>query len=127
GESLAEIAVKHAVQEVEPLGMRRGQPVADQLDAVIAKCLRKRPADRFQSMRELDAALAACELHTSWTPEDAQIFWEDRAHRGTWKATASREPRIGLETPRLGSEFGSSLRSNANAETLPGVIGPHDS
>lgn len=126
GESVAEIAVKHAVQEVEPVGKRRGQPVAEQLDAVIAKCLRKRPADRFQSMRELDAALAACNLHTSWSSDDARIFWEDRANRGTWKATPSREPRIGLETPRLGSEFGSSLRSNANAETLPGVITPYE-
>jgi serine/threonine-protein kinase len=115
GESLAEIGAAHAVQELVPVAKVRGQPVGDQLEAVVAKCLRKRPADRFQSMRELDAALAACELHPRWTPEQARRFWEDRAARAAWKA--SSEQRIGIETPRMGSE-------TCDAEaTLPDSLG----
>jgi serine/threonine-protein kinase len=120
GESLAEIAVKHAAHEVPSLAEVGKKSVGDQLDAVIAKCLRKRRADRFQSMRELDAALAACETGEAWTADDARAFWEARAARGVWKP--SRDQRIGLETPRMGSEFVDDNRSNA--ETLPGLIGP---
>jgi serine/threonine protein kinase len=48
------------------------------LEAVVLKCLEKRPVDRFASAEALDAALAAVESDQAWTPEQANNWWRDR-------------------------------------------------
>jgi serine/threonine-protein kinase len=49
------------VNEIPDRPSRRSlQPIPPELEAVVMRCLDKDPAMRFQSARELDAALAAC-------------------------------------------------------------------
>jgi serine/threonine-protein kinase len=45
------------------------------LAAVVARCLTKHPADRFQTAAELDAALAACGCAGDWSSADANRWW----------------------------------------------------
>ena len=52
-----------------------GASIPGDLESVILKCLEKRPEDRFASIVELDAALAACESADEWTREDARQWW----------------------------------------------------
>jgi serine/threonine-protein kinase len=65
----------HAGYEVEPEALR----------AILRRCLATAPADRFQSVHELYAALAAIYDETAWTREDAEEFWRrvDRLRFGS--------------------------------------------
>ena len=74
GESLSAIAAAHVSQELGPPSGDRPGASAD-LDSIVLKCMAKSPDARFQSMRELDDALAKCAFAFPWTPENARAFW----------------------------------------------------
>ncbi len=50
--------------------------VPDDLSAVVMKCLAKDPAARFQGVRELDRALAACACAADWDHDKAEAWWQ---------------------------------------------------
>ena len=51
--------------------------VPSDLEAVILRCLEKKPADRFQSAEELRSALQSCEAASDWSREAATDWWEN--------------------------------------------------
>jgi serine/threonine-protein kinase len=58
---------------VPPSQVHPGVP-AD-LEQVVLRCLAKRPADRFPSVRALGDALAACASAADWGPNRAEAWW----------------------------------------------------
>jgi eukaryotic-like serine/threonine-protein kinase len=62
-----------------PPSLRSREPIPAALEEIVLRCLAKRPTERFQSSRELLAALEACAPSPAWTPEDAKNFWTTRA------------------------------------------------
>ncbi|MDP6719007.1 MAG: serine/threonine-protein kinase, partial [Pirellulaceae bacterium] len=75
GESAMAIILRHSSAEVEaPSRLQHGLP-AD-VDAVIVRCLRKSPGDRFQTATELEQAFAECDCSNEWTREDARSWWQ---------------------------------------------------
>ena len=56
-----------------PTDVRPGIP-AD-LEAIVMRCLAKRPDDRFAGVTELELALASCESAGAWTRQDAARWW----------------------------------------------------
>jgi len=69
---------EHLAQHVgaEPLPPReRLDTVPADLEAVILRCLAKRPEDRFPGMRALCDAVEACADARAWTTEDAEAWW----------------------------------------------------
>lgn len=50
-------------------------PIAQELEDIVMRCLEKRPADRFQSAAELEAALRAIHFDEPWTQEQARESW----------------------------------------------------
>lgn len=50
--------------------------VPEDLAAVVLKCLQKDPAARYQSVKELDSALAACTCATDWDYDKAEAWWQ---------------------------------------------------
>ncbi|HUG89320.1 MAG TPA: serine/threonine-protein kinase [Planctomycetaceae bacterium] len=78
----------HANQEPpRPSDLRPDVP-AD-LEAVVMRCLAKRPEDRFAGVSELDAALAACESAGAWTRSDAARWWSEFGEGPPDDSTAS--------------------------------------
>lgn len=68
------VLISHAHDEpVLPSTHRADVP--DDLEAIIMRCLRKNPDDRFQSASELASALDDCEVAGKWTLGDARQWW----------------------------------------------------
>ena len=78
GDKPLKVLLAHAHEPPRPPSVLRPDLPAD-LEAVVMRCLEKRPADRFQDVRALRAALAACASAGTWSSEDAARWWQSRA------------------------------------------------
>lgn len=76
GPNVAEMAAQHATRIPMTPSERLGRPVDQELSDLIMQCLSKRPADRPQTAAYLSKALAACDVHKSWTREKANVWWD---------------------------------------------------
>lgn len=56
--------------------MRDSQPdIPEELEAIVQRCLDRDPNKRFQSVREMNTALADCVVGEKWTQELAADWW----------------------------------------------------
>jgi serine/threonine-protein kinase len=77
-ETAMEMLLAHAYEPVVPAGEVQAGVPAD-VEAVILRCLSKKPEDRFPDVRSLDQALAACGVAGAWGEEQARQWWQ--SHR----------------------------------------------
>jgi eukaryotic-like serine/threonine-protein kinase len=74
GTTVGKLLAAHLKQA--PPDLRTTHPdVPADLAAVVARCLAKSPLDRFQTVAELDAALAACGCAADWSATAAAHWW----------------------------------------------------
>ena len=78
GTNPAELMIAHARDPVVPPSRHQPEIPAD-LEAVVLRCLAKKPDDRYLDARALAAALAACACAGDWNDERADQWWIDRA------------------------------------------------
>jgi serine/threonine-protein kinase len=63
---------------LEPIPLRELRPeLPADLEAVIQRCLRRDPEERFADIGVVDQALAACACATSWTSAEAAAWWRE--------------------------------------------------
>jgi eukaryotic-like serine/threonine-protein kinase len=79
GKTPTELMIAHARDPVVPPTRHRGD-IPDDLEAVVLKCLAKKPEDRYLDARALSAALAACACAGDWDDEQAEQWWVDQAN-----------------------------------------------
>ena len=77
-----QILAAHIYEKPTPLSMFR-PGIDPRLEAVVHRCLAKRPADRFQNVEEVMAALRQCEGFNAWTQADALAWWRNREASAT--------------------------------------------
>ena len=79
--TLLDVLIAH--RQNPPVPLREVSPgVPADLEAVVLRCLAKRPADRFPDVRSLDEALSACGCAGGWTEDDAARWWTERSRAG---------------------------------------------
>ena len=76
GYSPMEIIVAHCRDPLTP-PTEVNPDVPGDLEAVITRCMAKKPDDRFQDVASLDEALAACRCAGRWTDEMAAAWWRE--------------------------------------------------
>jgi serine/threonine protein kinase len=79
GKSLVQICSKHLHEVPEAPSQRLGRPVPAMLEALILRCLEKKPDARPASASELASALLACSDVEPWTEANADEWWKERA------------------------------------------------
>src|SRR5262249_36057054 len=84
-ETAMEMMLAHAYEAVKPPSSLRAGVPAD-LEAVLLRCLSKKPEGRFRDVVELEAALGACDLAGAWREAEAAAWWKEQ-HRPPDTAT----------------------------------------
>ncbi len=88
GATVFEVIGHHLHTTPVPPSQRTTNPVPSDIEAVILKCLRKKPEERPATARALREALQQCTMAPRWTGDDAVAWW--RAFR-TARAPAEHE------------------------------------
>ncbi len=74
------VMVAHARDPVVPPSrLREGVP--GDLEMVVLRCLEKKPEDRYQDAESLARALSACAEAGSWSPVQAEAWWQEHEPR----------------------------------------------
>lgn len=81
GTALAVMA-EHVKTEPDPPSQRTEIPIPAELDRILLRCVAKDPSARFQSARELSAALATVPVSEPWTNARAEQWWKLHAPDG---------------------------------------------
>ncbi len=89
GATMVEVCGHHLHSEPVPPGERLGEPVPDDLEALILACLEKAPGDRPSSAAELGSRLAACQSMGEWTEAEARRWWT--AHGDSLRANSAED------------------------------------
>lgn len=75
--TVVEIIGHHLHTEPVPPSRRTERPIPADLEAVVLRCLRKRPEERPESARALREALRRCAAVERWTSEAAVTWWRE--------------------------------------------------
>jgi serine/threonine-protein kinase len=94
GRSLVEICAAHLHSPASPPSALNAA-VPAQLDAVVLRCLEKKPAVRFASVLELRQSLLACSIVGRWSAEQAADWWTRHRQPFAQHCLAQRKAQLG--------------------------------
>ena len=112
----ARIAAMHLTQKPAPLSSRRPS-VSSALEAVVMRCLEKLPADRWQSAREMRAALDRAATAERATPQPSRAPGTVTAQFPITEAVARRLDRSSFD-PRMIGDSLEYLDNRAESDVL---------
>ncbi len=101
------LLIDHLRTDPAPPSQLAELPVPPELDALVLKCMQKKPEDRHQTASDLETALDALVLTHRWTNRDAAEWWalhsaklgDGRDQRGTTDEPAAIRPTYRPKLP----------------------------
>lgn len=116
GKNVVEVCAAHLHSPPPAPSARRPEVNAD-LDAVILRCLAKRPADRFASASALRAALLACGAASEWSASSSLAWWAQHRQRFRAHCLLPRAARGGASAA-LETAAGGAIRVDFRGRAL---------
>jgi serine/threonine protein kinase len=103
GQNVVEVVGQHLHSEPEPPSKALGKPLPPELEAIVLRCLAKRPEDRPDDAFALGRAFSECGVEP-WTQSDAEAWWSKyrAAHPD---AGGDGEPSTGTLPSGIGVDF----------------------
>ncbi len=92
GETVVSVLANTLHVDPQPPSERLGRSLPSQFEAVILRCLAKKPEARPVSAVDLSSALTACDDVTPWTEADAARWWQERAAEVLDRSRRAQEP-----------------------------------
>ena len=87
------MALKHVQATPEPPSSRTELPIPVELEALVMRCLAKRPEDRPSSVREIAQTLTL-QTYGTWTEDDAAAWWRRHLPRSSSLRAAFEETKL---------------------------------
>ncbi|HZZ30339.1 MAG TPA: serine/threonine protein kinase [Pirellulales bacterium] len=75
-DNVIQILQKHVMMTPDSPAKRLGKPVSAEFEALLLKCLEKKPTDRPASAAALADLLGQCSALATWTKADAYAWWQ---------------------------------------------------
>jgi len=94
GKTAVDICIQHVTAAPRPPSEVAPGRVPPELEALILRCLAKRPADRFASASDLAEALAAIPRAADWSRDDARRWWRERREREAAPLPSTAAPTL---------------------------------
>jgi serine/threonine-protein kinase len=79
-DTIMQLFLAHAYESVVPPSQLHPDVPAD-LEALVLRCLSKKPEERFPDADSLEKALALCSCAFEWTEENAATWWTQPSHQ----------------------------------------------
>ncbi len=99
------VMLVHAHATMQPPRLEDfGVKVPQDISNIIAKCLSKQAAERFQTPRELQEALDHCGCANDWTWRDAEAWWQK--HPEPNHSPADEHTSLALDTQNVANAVG---------------------
>jgi len=95
GKTHVDICIQHVTQPPKPMSEMTKRPVPPALEAIIMKCLSKRPADRHPSAAALAEDLERLVDPGDWSREQARAWWQ------TFNAKVGSQPPTDTRTETM--------------------------
>jgi serine/threonine-protein kinase len=113
--TVVEVCAHHLHTVPERPSVRLGQPVPAALEAVVLRCLAKRPAERFADAATLGEALRDCTEGPRWDQAEARAWWAEHGARLRARRDERRVDRAGSKpTPfEAGTQVAVDARGRA--------------
>jgi serine/threonine-protein kinase len=106
GKTAVDICIQHVTSDPKPPSEQAAVYIQPELEAILMKCLRKQPGERFATAAEMAAALRALPMQRDWDLPDAQAWWREFRTRETEKRSNGRTSTMTI-TVDLGGRDGS--------------------
>jgi serine/threonine-protein kinase len=110
GKTAVDVCIQHVTKPVLPPSQIVAGKIQPELEAVLMKCLAKKPADRFASAGELADALRAVPPANDWELAEAGRWWRDVHASQQAEHAAAATPTITV-TVDLGHRAANGVRN----------------